>query len=168
VGHQNGKQALVTLEADVVVDMMEVLQGSYVGRLEKGVEVRALQVKLWLAGLHSVRAAAMGGGLVLLFRNSGEDVGAPARNKEWWGGLLSDVQVWTPNQVGVTREIWLSIFGVPPHAWGETTFAKLVNSCGVLLEVNAETRNKSRFDVARVKIEASLSGRIDFFVNLRI
>jgi hypothetical protein len=110
----------------------------------------------------------MGGGLVLLFRNSGEDVGAPVRNKDWWGGLLSDVRVWTPNQVGVTKEIWVSIFGVPPHAWGEATFAKLVNSCGVLLEVDAETRNKSRFDVARVKIVAPLCGRIDFSVNLRV
>lgn len=170
VGAPNGlgKQALPTLEAEVQVDMMELLQGSYVGRLEKGVEVRALQVKLWLAGLHYVRAAAMGGGLLLLFRNSGEDVGLPAKNKAWWGGLLSEVRAWTPNQVGVTREIWLSIFGVPPHAWGETTFANLVNSCGVLVELDVETWNKSRFDVARVKIEALLSGRIDFSINLRI
>jgi hypothetical protein len=44
VGAPNGlgKQALPTLEAEVQVDMMELLQGSYVGRLEKGVEVRAL------------------------------------------------------------------------------------------------------------------------------
>ncbi|MCI64982.1 hypothetical protein A2U01_0086240, partial [Trifolium medium] len=45
--------------------------GSYVGSLAKGVEVRALQMKLWIAGLQSVRAVTMGGGLILLHRCSG-------------------------------------------------------------------------------------------------
>ncbi|MCI47312.1 hypothetical protein A2U01_0068553, partial [Trifolium medium] len=55
-----GVTSMATLEADVECDFLEVLKGSYVGRLDKGVEVCAMQMKLWLAGMHSVRAAAMG------------------------------------------------------------------------------------------------------------
>ncbi|MCI51285.1 DUF4283 domain protein, partial [Trifolium medium] len=64
----------------------------------------------------------MGGGLVLLFRNSGEDVGEPACKKDWWGELLTDLKTWSPNQVCSKREIWVSMYGVPLHAWGEATF----------------------------------------------
>jgi hypothetical protein len=37
-------------------------------------------MKLWLAGMHSVRVVTMGGGMVLLFCDSGKDVGDPARD----------------------------------------------------------------------------------------
>jgi hypothetical protein len=125
-------------------------------------------MKLWLAGLHSVRVSMMGGGLVLLFCNSGEDVGELARDKDWWGGLLFDIKPWSPNQVCSRREIWLSMFGIPLHAWGEDTFRKLANKCGVFVEIDEATRNNERFDVARVKVEAALCGRIDFVVKLII
>jgi hypothetical protein len=75
-----GKSPLPSLEVDVVMEALDVLEGSYVGKMKIGVEVRALQTKLWLAGLNEVSAATMGGGLVLLFRNSGADIGEPARN----------------------------------------------------------------------------------------
>jgi hypothetical protein len=163
-----GNKALPTMEVEAAIEMMEVLQGSLVGRLVKGVELRALQVKLWLARLHSVRVASMGGGLVLLFRNSGENVGEPVSNKDWWGGLLSEVKIWSPNLVAKSREVWVSLYGIPPHAWGENTFRKLANSCGVSLELEMESRNNVRLDLARVKIEAPLCGRIDFVVTLII
>ncbi|WJX87785.1 hypothetical protein P8452_69940 [Trifolium repens] len=158
----------LVLKAEVVPEMMAILEGSYVGRLAKGVEFRALQVKLWLAGLHTVRAATMGGDLMLLSRRSGEDVGEPACKKEWWGDLLTDLRVWSPNRVCNTRDIWLVLAGIPPHAWGETNFRKLTCSCGVFLEVDHETRNSIRFDTARVKVRASLYGKIDYSVNLMI
>jgi hypothetical protein len=82
---------------EVDTEFLNILEGGYVGRLAKGVEIRALQMKLWLAGLHSVRVSYMGGGLVLIFRSSGEDVGEPARQVEWWGGLLAKLRVWKPN-----------------------------------------------------------------------
>ncbi|KAK2389417.1 putative serine/arginine-rich splicing factor protein [Trifolium repens] len=140
-----GKSDLPSVVAEIVPEMMEVLQGSYVGRLAKGVEFRALQVKLWLAGLHSVRVSTMGDDLVLLSRSSGEDVGEPACKKDWWGGLLVDVRTWSPNRSCTNRVIWVRLHGIPPHAWGETSFRKLVNNCGEFLDLDSETRNKTRF-----------------------
>ncbi|WJX16361.1 hypothetical protein P8452_06395 [Trifolium repens] len=168
VGNAVWNNAPLVLEAEVVPEMMAMLEGSYVVRLAKGVEFRALQVKLWLAGLHSVRAATMGGDLVLLSRRSGEDVGEPACKKEWWGDLLADLRTWSPNRVCNTRDIWLVLAGIPPHAWGEINFRKLTCSCGVFLELDSETRNSVRFDTARVKVRASICGRIDCTANLMI
>ncbi|WJX11204.1 hypothetical protein P8452_01842 [Trifolium repens] len=88
-----GNSVIPSLGVDVVMEALDVLEGSYVGKMKKGVEVRALQTKLWLAGLNEVRVVTMGGGLVLLFRNFGADIGEPARNKKWWGGLLEDLKV---------------------------------------------------------------------------
>jgi hypothetical protein len=53
-------------------------------------------------------------------------------------------------------------YGIPLHAWGTATFRTLVKNCGTFLEVDDETLTKKRLDVARVKIEAPLGGRIDF------
>jgi hypothetical protein len=170
LGTQNavGFKDVTFLDAEVVPEMMSILKGSYVGRLKKGVEFRALQVKLWLAGLHSVRLTIMGGDLVLLSRSTWEDVGEPACKKEWWGGLLSDLRTWSPNRVCTTRDIWVSMVGIPPHAWGETNFRKLVVTYGEFLELDTETRNSTRFDVVKAKIRAPLGGKIDFVVNLMI
>jgi hypothetical protein len=164
----NDKSAVQTptTEVEVVGEVMEVLEGSYVGRLKKGVEVRALQMKLWLAGMHAVRAVAMGSGMVLLFRDSGDEVGEPVRNLDWWGGLLTEIKTWSPNLVCNTREIWVNLFGVPLHAWGISTFSKLVNNCGSFVEVDEGTLKMNRLDVARVKIEAPLCGRIDFVAKI--
>ncbi|WJX33389.1 hypothetical protein P8452_21601 [Trifolium repens] len=163
-----GKSAIPSLEVDVVMEAMDVFEGSYVGKMEKGVEVRALQTKLWLAGLNDVRAVMMGSGLVLLCRNSGTDVGEPARNKEWWGGLLSELKIWSPIQVCSTKETWVNMYGIPLHAWGEPMFRNLASRCGVFMEVDARTRKMERFDVARVKVEAPLCDRNDFTVKLVI
>ncbi|MCI11680.1 hypothetical protein A2U01_0032782, partial [Trifolium medium] len=47
-------------------------------------------------------------------------------------------------------------------------FRKIASRCGVFLSLDDGTRNCVRFDVARVKIEASLCGRIDFAIKLVI
>jgi hypothetical protein len=95
-------------------------------------------------------------------------VGEPVCKKEWWGGLVTDLRAWLPNRVCTSRVTWVGLFGIPPHAWGESNFRKIVSSCGEFVDMDAETRNLVRFDLARVKIRAPLCGKIDFAVNLFI
>ncbi|KAK2384354.1 putative serine/arginine-rich splicing factor protein [Trifolium repens] len=122
--------AVATVEVEVVPDFLQKLEGSYVGKLSLGVEVRALQTKLWLAGFQEVRVVVMGGELVLIFNNSGEELRGPVCKKGWWSGLLFDIKRWTPNLVSSKREVWVNMFGIPLHVWGETTFRALANRCG--------------------------------------
>jgi hypothetical protein len=155
-----------TVEVDVVPDFFHTLVGSYVGRLGVGVEVRALQTKLWLSGMPEVRVIAMGGELVLISNNSGEELRGLMCKKGWWGGLLLDIKRWTPNLVGSKRVLWINMSGIPLHAWGENTFRALANRYGMFLEVDVGTRSRRRLDMARVKIEASPWDRIDTVIKL--
>ncbi|WJX11205.1 hypothetical protein P8452_01843 [Trifolium repens] len=60
------------------------------------------------------------------------------------------------------------MYGIPLHAWGESTFRMLASKCGIFVEVDAGTRNMERFDSARVKVIAPLCEQIDFNIKLVI
>jgi hypothetical protein len=60
------------------------------------------------------------------------------------------------------------MYGVPLHAWGESTFRSIVNRCGDFVNLDAETVNRSRFDVARVRMETTMLGFIDFVIKLKV
>jgi hypothetical protein len=110
----------------------------------------------------------MGGNLVLLSRGPEVEVGLPVSDVKWWEGLLEDLKPWSPNQVCTSRRLWVRMYGVPLHAWGEKTFKNIVSRCGEFLNLDAETANRSRFDVAKVQFETSLSGFIDFVIKLKV
>jgi hypothetical protein len=158
--------AVASVEVEVNQEVMHSLEGSYVGRLSDGVELRALQTKLWLSGLHSITVVVMGGDLVLISNSSGEEVRGPITQKGWWGGLLFGINRWTPNMVYSKRELWVNMRGIPLHVWGEATFRVIANRCGRFLTIDSGTKNRSRLDVARVKIEAPLLGSIDYSFKL--
>jgi hypothetical protein len=158
--------AVATVDVEVVPDFIQTLEGSFVGRLGMGVEVRALQTKVWLSGLHEVKVVAMGGELVLISHSEGEELRGPWCKKGWWGGLLFDIRRWTPNMVSSKREIWVNMFGIPLHAWGEATFRALANRCGSFVALDAKTRNRDRLDMARVKVVVPILVHIDFTAKL--
>jgi hypothetical protein len=114
--HPDEAQPIPTLETDVEVDFLQTLIGSYVGRLRRGVELKALQMKLGLAGLNVVKAIDMGGNMVLLSRGPEAEVGLPACNLKWWKGYLEELKPWSPNQVCQTRRVWIRMHGIPLHA----------------------------------------------------
>jgi hypothetical protein len=60
------------------------------------------------------------------------------------------------------------MFGIPLHAWGEKTFKNISSRCAEFIGLDEETLNRSRFDVARVRIETSLLGFIDFVIKLKV
>jgi hypothetical protein len=165
-GGEQDKSMVASVEVEVIPDMLQSLEGSWVGRLMEGVEVRALQTKLWLAGFHTIRVIVMGRDIVLISSSSGEELRGPLCKKGWWGGLLFDIKRWTPNLVYDKRVIWVKMLGIPLHAWGENTFRLLANRCGTFLSLDAGTRNKYRLDVARVKLEVPLGGRVDQSVKI--
>ncbi|WJX66216.1 hypothetical protein P8452_50795 [Trifolium repens] len=163
---EQSSSVVATVEVGVDHDFLHTLEGSYVGRLGEGVEVRALQTKLWLEGLKSERVVAMGGDLVLITHNSGEEIRGPLCKKGWWKGLLFDIKRWTPNMVCSKRVFWLNMFGIPLQAWGEDTFRILANRYGKFISVDNETKNRSRLDMARVKVEAPINNRVDCTIKL--
>lgn len=51
------------------------------------------------------------------------------------------------------RLLWISIRGLPLHAWSRDTFIKIMQDSGQLLEVDLHSKNMMNHMVARVKVE---------------
>ncbi|MCI01176.1 DUF4283 domain protein, partial [Trifolium medium] len=130
---------------------LHVLEGGYVASLVGGCSIKTIQLNLCLEGIRGIRAAPMGDGLVLLFSEVGEDVGMAIGKKVWWEGLLVNFCLWTPLLMSSKREVWVRIYGTPLHLWDEKIFQTLTHQWGQFIGLDEDTRNRTRFDMARVK-----------------
>jgi hypothetical protein len=110
----------------------------------------------------------MGEGRVLLFSDSGVDVGAAISRRVWWEGLITDLGPWDPNMVSNKREVWVRIYGFPLQVWGEKAFSLFTKPWSIFIGLDEETRQKSRFDVARVKILTSALETIDTTSKIKV
>ncbi|KAK8487911.1 hypothetical protein V6N12_021102 [Hibiscus sabdariffa] len=57
--------------------------------------------------------------------------------------------------------VWVSVFGLPVHAWTSETSERVVTQCGTVIPVAEETMVPSSFEKGRVLIETSTMDRID-------
>jgi hypothetical protein len=85
-------------------DFLMMLEGSFVGRLVKGRNLKDLQLNLCLEGHRNIRVASLGDGRVLIFCQTGEDVGLVIGRKDWWEGILEDIRPWNPMMVASTSD----------------------------------------------------------------
>ncbi|WJX23811.1 hypothetical protein P8452_12998 [Trifolium repens] len=143
------------------MNFLHVLERSYVGRLVNGGEAKTLQLNFCLEGFREVKVAVLGGGFVLISSDKTLDLQKVFNSSQSWRGALENVTPWSPNKIPVRRDIWVNIYGVPLQCWGETLFRMITEEFGAFLFMDAETRNKSRMDVARVKLSCPLLGTID-------
>jgi hypothetical protein len=150
------------------LEFLYALECGYVGRLVTGANDKNVQLNLCLEGIRGVRAACFGEGRVLLFSESGEDVGMAISKRVWWEGLLTDLQPWSPNMVTNKRESWLRIYGFPLQVWGEKAFSLFTKPWGQFIGLDEETRRRSRLDVARVKISTLSSEVIDSTMFVKV
>lgn len=101
--------------------------------------------------MFSIRVTILGPNLCLLEDLVGEDVDALLQErKEWWELLFVSVKPWQPTDVDPERLLWLKIYGVPCHAWGESLFRSLLDSIGRYVKSDKETMLKLRMDEARI------------------
>ncbi|OIT29589.1 mitotic spindle checkpoint protein mad1 [Nicotiana attenuata] len=82
---------------------------------------------------------------------------------EWfWNGRKLSLKWWSPvTGANLSKHSsehkWVRAFGVPLHAWSESTFRSIGNLCGGFVGVDVETRDKSQLYWARICIKASLA-----------
>ncbi|MCH80358.1 RNA recognition motif [Trifolium medium] len=140
---------------------LQVLKKSFVGRLVNGGEIKTIQLNLCLEGFREVKVAALGGDKILIFSYSEIDIDQLICRTHWWKGVVENFVQWSPNSLPSRRDIWVNIYGVPLQCWGELLFKMVTENCGEYLFMDVETYNKSRLDVARVKLSCPLLGNID-------
>jgi hypothetical protein len=84
----------------------------------------------------------MGDEKVLIFSDSGEDVGLAIKKKVWWEGILDKFQPWNPSMVASNREVWVRIFGVPVQLWTEYVFRSILKPWGIVVGLDEETSGR--------------------------
>ncbi|GAB2290756.1 hypothetical protein Dimus_025029 [Dionaea muscipula] len=60
------------------------------------------------------------------------------------------------------REVWLSCYGVPVHAWNVSTFCSIGNHWGEVVQIDEDTAKSARFDVEKVKEQVVFICNSDF------
>ncbi|GAB2299651.1 hypothetical protein Dimus_033710 [Dionaea muscipula] len=60
---------------------------------------------------------------------------------------FSSISPWNVNLVsGFGREVWLSCYGIPVHAWNASTFLAIGQRWGEVMQIKDDTLNSVRFD----------------------
>ncbi|WJX59530.1 hypothetical protein P8452_44840 [Trifolium repens] len=155
-------KAGVSLDLEPDMEFVYALENSSVGKMIKGKNIKQVQFNLCMEGYRNIRVASLGEGWAVVFSESGGDVGLALNNKVWWEGYMEEFRPWSPLMAASRREIWVRIYGVPLQLWHEPVFKTILKTCGEVIGMDEDTRGRSRFDVARVKLLVPVLGDIDF------
>jgi hypothetical protein len=160
---------VLEVRAKVNVELSKELKGSMVGTLSKEKDVRRIQTTLFMEGFKSISVTNMGGNMVIIRSPVEGDVGRLLRSKnECLDYFFSEVKPWSPGLLAVQREVWIQVFGIPLHIWGDDFFKLLGTKLGVFLDYDFETESMARFDVARLKILSNSWAIIDTVVKVEV
>jgi hypothetical protein len=153
---------LKVISVRVNEELCKEIQGGVVGKLAREKDVRRIQTILFMEGYKSISVTHMGGNMALLRSPVEGDVPRLLRSKnECLQYFFSDLKPWNPGMLPTHREVWVQVYGIPLHIWGETFFKQLGNNLGDFLDFDEETARMARFDVARVKIRSTSWAFID-------
>jgi hypothetical protein len=84
----------------------------------------------------------------------------------WWCNWFEKFEEWSPSWVSNQRAVWLNCYGIPLHVWGDAMFRTLGFKFGTFVEVDLNTKNMMRGDVARIKIATDASKVIDSSISV--
>ncbi|WJX25913.1 hypothetical protein P8452_14901 [Trifolium repens] len=160
-------QEVSEITAAVNMEFVKELKESMVGTLAKEKDVRRIQSILYMEGFPSVIVSHMGGNLVLIRSKVEGDVGRLIRSKnECLKYFFSEIKPWGPGLRTVQREVWVQVYEIPLHVWGDSFFKLVGSKLGVFLDFDFETASMARFDVARLKILTSSWEIIDTVIKV--
>jgi hypothetical protein len=153
---------LASIAVKVNEDLWKVLQSSFVGFLVEEKDAIKISEGLVMEGYDWITATSMGGNMMLLTSTTSQSlIEAVSSNNKWWEGWFRSILKWSPELYLDRRSVWLKCRGIPLHAWDEVTFRQLAERLGTFIELDTNTANRSKLDVARVKISTSRMTFID-------
>ncbi|KAK2434687.1 heterogeneous nuclear ribonucleoprotein [Trifolium repens] len=167
----SGGSSLVSQAMKVPVNesFCKELKGSVVGTLANEKDVRRIQTTLFMEGFRGIVVTPMGGNMVLLRSPVEDDVGRFLRSKnECIPYYFSSLKPWNPGMIAVQREVWVQVYGIPLHIWGDELFKTVGNKLGVFMDYDEQTASMARFDVARLKILTSTWAFIDVVLKVEV
>ncbi|KAL4283668.1 hypothetical protein GQ457_16G016100 [Hibiscus cannabinus] len=146
---------------------IQVLQTCAVGWCRQPLSITRLADEMQSAGLRGIELMWITGSMVLFYFKNME-----AREKEMEKGSLKtwfhSVEPWSANIAYETRCAWVSICGLPMHAWSEGSFKNIAGLWGKFVRIDAVTDEPVSFERSRVLVETGNSGRIDEKVEVEV
>ncbi|MCH79405.1 DUF4283 domain protein [Trifolium medium] len=169
MGVSGGDMDKVVVKVPVDSSLLQNLKRSFVGFLVPGAEVRTIRTTLLMEGLQNITVTTMGGNMVLLHSSKlGELEGMIKDKEEWLSYYFFDVKPWSPNLVNDKREVWVKVFGIPLHVWGDSLFKVLGARFGEFVDYDEETASRTRLDVARLKFSTTMRNFIEAPVKILV
>ncbi|GAB2285716.1 hypothetical protein Dimus_039720 [Dionaea muscipula] len=84
-------------------------------------------------------------------------------------GHFSSIIPWSVKTTcTVGREVWLTCYGVPVHAWNVSTFTAIGNVCGKVLQIEDDTAKCIRCDIGKIKVFTQFPSVINQQLNLQV
>jgi hypothetical protein len=83
------------------------------------------------------------------------------KRADWLCYYFYNVKPWNPNCFADKRDVWVKIYGIPLHAWGESCFKGIGRKYGEFLDYDENTTSRASLDVARIKISTTFGDGID-------
>jgi energy-coupling factor transporter ATP-binding protein EcfA2 len=77
-------------------------------------------------------------------------------------------EVWIPGLMAAKKEVWIQVYGIPLHIWGDNLFKLIGNNIGVFVDFDDETARMARFDMARIKIQTDIWASIDTTIKVEV
>jgi hypothetical protein len=158
----------VAWEVEAEAEMVDKLQGAYVGFLAESHELQTIQNNFLMDGYHNLKVIWLGYRKVLLISTVVGEVAELVGSVGWWCTWFERFEAWSPDMVSNQRSIWLRCFGIPLHAWGEGLFRTIGFKFGSFLEVDSSTKNMLRGDLARINIITDRKMMIDSSVSVTV
>ncbi|GAB2282959.1 hypothetical protein Dimus_039571 [Dionaea muscipula] len=88
------------------------------------------------------------------------------KEESFW---FKDVVPWSAAlEFDFGREVWLSCYGVPVHAWNVGTFSAIANFWGEVLNIDEDTARCVRYDIGKVKVYTKNAAVINSQMILRV
>ncbi|GAB2295600.1 hypothetical protein Dimus_038367 [Dionaea muscipula] len=84
-------------------------------------------------------------------------------------GHFSSIIPWSiKTTCTVGREVWLTCYGVPVHAWNVSTFTAIGNVWGKVLQIEDDTAKCIQCDIGKIKVFTQFSSVINQQLNLQV
>ncbi|KAL5139491.1 hypothetical protein HKD37_10G029395 [Glycine soja] len=151
---KNGPEASdVTVVIRTAKDKASWLDNLWVGRLKnRGMFEKAVDEVQEMVGME-VKVSYWGDDTIILHDmdvTKADKINLREQSKG--DSTIYSIQKWTPEMKTEFRLIWIHIWGVPLEIWDAEHFQTLISPFGEIVEIDEETTERSRLDVARILI----------------
>ncbi|XVE49755.1 hypothetical protein DITRI_Ditri01bG0106800 [Diplodiscus trichospermus] len=167
---QNGEimaDTEVNFEVSIPIADMKWIESCVFGRLNDNFEFKMINVELEKAGFKCQVCRLGGLSVVLKFESMEGRDSFLVDDMELKDNFFKVIQPWTDGSIRREYVVEVELEEMPLQLWHENFFSSLGNRRGSFVRLDECTKNRSRFDLARILILVDSRFRIPPFVTVR-